>query len=81
MGIILKCAPTETHERTGTVKLMHSVVRSIYNKLKMDLPSIRKEDRLSLTFRAINDVPNSDTWICPTIMVFGVYPKHPVSGG
>ncbi len=63
LGIVLKCIPTEAHERIGAVEL------------KVDLPRIGPSDRLSLTFRAINDVPDSDTGICPTTMVFGVYPK------
>lgn len=80
LGIYLKGVPTEAHERIGSLERRHSVVRSVYNKLKLDLPKASQDDRLSLTFRAINDVPDSDTGICPTTMVFGVYPKLPKSG-
>lgn len=43
------------------------------------MPKLNQADRLSLTFRAINYVPDLDTGICPTTMVFGVYPKLPKS--
>jgi len=33
-----------------------------------------------MAFRAINDSPNSDTGICPTTLVFGIYPKIPGAG-
>lgn len=54
--------------------------KSIYEKLRLDLPSISKEDRLSLIFCAINDSPSSDTRISPTTLVFRNYPKIPGAG-
>ena len=54
-------------------------MRSVYKKLTMDLPKISASDRLSLTFRAIRDVPDSTTGVCPTTLVFGVYLKLPGS--
>ncbi len=41
---------------------------------------IKKEERLSLTFRAVKDVHEGTTGICPTTLVFGVHPKLPGSG-
>ncbi len=46
----------------------------------IDVPRMSASDRLSLTFRAINDVPDSNTGICLTSIVFGVHPKLPKSG-
>ncbi len=66
---MLKGIPTEDHERIGHIERRHAIVRSEYDKLKGDLPKISPSDRLSLTFRAINDVPDSDTGICSTTMV------------
>jgi len=80
MGVVLKIAPTEGHERIGKIERSHAILRSIYSKLKIDLPKISKEDRLSLSFRAINDSPNSETGVSPTAMVFGVHPKLPGGG-
>lgn len=80
MGMVVKIAPTEGHERIGKVERSHGVLKSVYSKLKIDLPQITKSDRLSLAFRAINDSPNSDSGISPTALVFGVHPKLPGGG-
>ena len=80
LGIVLKCIPVEAHEQIGAVERRHVVVRAVYKKLTLDLPKISAPDRLSLTFRAINDVPDSTTGVCPTTLVFGVYHKLPGSG-
>ena len=80
MGIVLKIAPTEAHNKIGKVERQHAVLRSIYKKLKMDLPNLSRYERLTLAFRAINDAPDSNTGISPTALVFGVHPKIPGSG-
>lgn len=49
----------------------------MYEKLKLDIPNLNKEDRFSMEFRAINDAPNSATGVFTTTLVFGVYPKIP----
>ncbi len=74
LGIMLKGIPIEAHERIGSIERRHAIVLSVYDKLKSDLPKVSPSDRLSLTFRAINAVQDSDTGICPT-MEFGVYTK------
>ena len=80
MGIVLKVAPTEGHERIGKIERAHAVLKSVYSKLRIDMPNIVREDRLSLAFRAINDSPTGDTGISPTALVFGVHPKLPGGG-
>ena len=75
MGIEVKIAPIKGHERVGIVERSHAQLRAEYDKLLIDLPQIVKEERLSMTFRAINDTPCSDIGIFPTTLVFGVYPK------
>lgn len=79
MGIIIKTVPAESHNRIGKVERAHAILRSIYQKLKVSLPRINREDHLSLAFRAINDAPNAKG-ISPTMLVFGVYPKLPGAG-
>ena len=79
MGIVLKVAPTEGHERIGKVERAHAILRAVYDKLKIDKPSMSREDRLSLAFRAINDSPSNESGISPTALVFGVHPKLPGS--
>ncbi len=80
MGITIKAVPTEAHNRIGKVERSHAVLRKIYEKLKMDLPASRRDDRLSLSFRAINDAPSSPGGISPTMLVFGILPKIPGAG-
>ena len=80
LDTIVKIAPTEVHERIGKVERAHSLLRRVYSKLKLDLPRITKFDRLSLTFRAINDSPSPNSGVSPTALVFGVHPKIPGGG-
>ncbi len=80
MEIVMKIASTEAHDRVGIVERNHTQLRTIYNKICMDCPKMAKEDVMSMTFRAINDTPNSEVGICPTTMVFGIVPKIPGAG-
>lgn len=79
LRIVVKCLPMEAHELLGKVERSHATVHSVYQKLSIDLPDITRDEPLSLTFRALKDVPDSDTGICPTTMVFGVHPQIPGS--
>ncbi len=80
MGRLVRIAPTEAHDRVGVIERSHATLKTVYGKLRLDMPTIRREERLSPTFRALNDVPNSSTGISLTTLVFGVYPKLPGSG-
>lgn len=77
MEIKLKCFATKARERIGALKRRHAIVRSVYKNLSIDLPDISQSDRLSFTFRAVNDIFDRLTSICLTTLVFGVYPKLP----
>ena len=77
LEISVKCVPTEAHSRVETVERNHSTVRTIYNKIKIDLADISRADLLSLAFREINDAPSSVTGISPTKLVFGIAPRIP----
>lgn len=80
MGITVKSVPTEAHNRIGKVERSQSVLRSIYEKLKIYFPCLHREERLSLTFRAANDAPSSESGTSPTMLVFSVLPKLPGAG-
>ncbi len=80
MGAVVKICPAEAHVRVGRIERNHATLRSIYEELKLDLPGIRGEERRSLTFRAVNDAPNSNSGISPTTLAFRVYPKIPGAG-
>ena len=80
MGSVVKIAPAAGHERIGIVERSHAYLRKLYEKLRIDKARMPREDRLSMSFRAINDVPSSNTGISPTTLFFGVYPKLPGGG-
>lgn len=77
--VILKVVLTKKHWHVRKFKLPHAILRKVYDNLKVDLPSINREDRLSVAFRAIKNAPNSDTGISPAALVFRVHPK--LTGG
>lgn len=39
MGIIIKFVPTEAHSLIGKIERSHAILRSIYEKLKIELQS------------------------------------------
>lgn len=80
MDIVVNITPTQGHDRVEIIERSHAILKSIYRKLRLDLPGISKEERLSLMFRVINDSPSSDTVIRPTTLVFGIYLKNSGAG-
>lgn len=77
MGTIVRKALTEGHDRIELVERSREYLCTVYDKLRTDLPNIKKEEKLSMAFRAINDLPSAESGISPTTSVFGVYPKIP----
>lgn len=55
-------------------------MRTVYGKICIDIPDILNEERFSLSFRAINDLPSSKIGIFPTTVMYGIFPKRPGSG-
>eukprot|EP00171_Calliarthron_tuberculosum_P023596 IDg23596t1 len=74
MGIHVSIVPTEAHNKIGLIERYHKIVRTIYEKLKIDTSDMSRESRLSMTFRCVNDTAGYDG-IVPTLLVFGTYPK------
>lgn len=79
MGSLVKIAPAEGHEQIRIIERNNAQLRAAYENLSLQLKVITKENRLSISFCALNDVTSSVTGISPTTMVFGVYLKHPGS--
>lgn len=77
MGSMVRIAPTEGHGRIGLVERTHAFLKAVYDKFRIDLCALSGEERLSMAFRAVNEVPNSTTGILTTTLVFGVFPKLP----
>lgn len=76
-GTIVRNTPTEGHDLSGVIERSLAHFQTVYEKLYVDLPSISKEDRSSLAFRALNDTPNYYKQICPTTLVYRHFPKIP----
>eukprot|EP00171_Calliarthron_tuberculosum_P011974 IDg11974t1 len=50
-GIPVDIIPTEVHHKIGLLERYHKIVRQVYEKLKIDDPTMSRELRLSTTFR------------------------------
>lgn len=79
MGTMVHIALTEAHDCIGKVERRHPYMRKVHEKLRQDLPEILKDQRFSMTFRALIDTHDYDTAISATTLEYGVYPKLPVS--
>lgn len=77
---IVWVARTEAHNRIGKVKLCHLYMRTLYIKLCLYSACISREERLSLTFRALDDTHPTDIGIFPTTLVYGIWSKIPGAG-
>ena len=77
VGVSVVEVPTEAHHTVGIVERQHHVVRTIYEKFKIDFPDLAREKLLELTLRAVNDAPGP-SGVSPTILVYGIPPKLPV---
>lgn len=77
MGSIVQIVPAKARDQIGKEEGSHACLRTVYEKLCIGKPSLRKEKRLAMTFRAINDSPNAISRIPSTTLVFGIYPKIP----
>ena len=74
IGIIIKNAPVETHHSIGMVERYHGPLRQVYSIITTEIPGIKPELALQISFKAINDSvgPNG---LVSTRLVFGAYPK------
>lgn len=78
-GIFIKTVLMEAHNPIEKVERSHALLRSLYERIKMDLPSFLKEHIFSLSYCAIN-APSSTSGVLPTILVFGITPTIPGAG-
>ncbi len=74
MGIIVKNIPIEAHHSIGMVERYHGPLRQIYSIITTELPGIKPELALQISFKALKDSvrPNG---LVPTLLVFGAYPR------
>lgn len=52
-------------------------MRTVYERLQLDVPRISREEKLSMSFRAVNDAPASGAGIASTTLVYEIYPRIP----
>lgn len=74
---VVQIASKEAHDGISVRDRIHAYLSTVYSKLCVEIPSICKRDRLSLTFRVLNDTRNSNTGICSTTLVYGTFLKIP----
>ena len=74
IGIIIKNALMEAHHSMGMVERYHEPLRQAYSIITTEIPSIKPDLALQMSFKAINNSigPNG---LVSTLLVFGAYPK------
>jgi hypothetical protein len=74
--IYLRHTGTESHNSLGAGEQIHSRIRSVYNKITSEYPSLSRELRPSITVKALNDTAGPDGLV-PSLFVFGTFPRTP----
>lgn len=74
MGIIVKNVPVEAHHSIGLVERYDGPLCRIYSIITAELPEIKPELALQISFKALNDLAGPDGLV-PTLLVFGAYPR------
>ena len=74
IGIIVKNALVEAHYSIGIVERYHGPLQRAYSIITIEIPSIKPDLALQMSFKAINDSvgPNG---LVPTLLVFGAYSR------
>lgn len=81
MGSNVRIAPIEGHDRIGLIERSHVYLKRVYDKLKIDLPTLSRDYRLSMSFRTMNDVPNSDILNSQEQVSVVTWLNEPISSG
>lgn len=74
MGIIVKNIPVEAHHSIGLVERYHGPLRRMYTIITAELPGIKPELALQMSFKALNDSAGPNDLV-PILLVFGAYPR------
>lgn len=77
-GIRLKPSGVESHNALGSGERYHSFLRQLYNRIHDSFPTMDHHHKLQTAVKAANDTagPNG---LVPTLLVFGVLPRLPIS--
>lgn len=74
LGKIAIIAPTRGHNRIDMNKQCPVYLRTVYKRICVYLSPILKNDRFSLTFWALNNTFSSYTGICPSTLLYEMFP-------
>ncbi len=74
MGIIVKNVAVEVHHFIGIVERYHGLLRRVDSIIIIQIPGIKPELALQMSFKAINDSVSPNKLV-PTLLVFGAYPR------
>ena len=77
-GISLQLSGIESHNSIGAGERYHAPLRRIYDKVLFDFPNLDKHLGLKLAVKAMNDTMGPEGLV-PSMLVFGVLPRFPVS--
>jgi Reverse transcriptase (RNA-dependent DNA polymerase) len=77
-GISLQVSGVESHNSLGSGERYHEPLRRTYLKVRMDYPQIQPQLALRLAIKALNDTAGPEGLV-PSLLVFGVLPRFPVS--
>lgn len=77
-GTQLVLSGVESHNALGGGERYHAFLRTIYRKVRMSHPGVPPEAALSLSVAAMNQTAGP-RGLVPTLLVFGVIPRTPIS--
>lgn len=75
-GSYFRHTGTESHNSLTAGQRYHSTLRTIFNKLRLDHPSVPANLTLRLTVKAMKDC-SGPVGTVPSLLVFGVSPRLP----
>jgi len=77
-GIDLQLSGVESHNALGTGERYHAFLRAIYRRVRMEYPTMTAGSALSMAVAAMNQIAGP-RGLVPTLLVFGVLPRTPIT--
>lgn len=68
----------EHHNALGVGERYHAYLRRVYDKVRLEDPSLDRELSLAIANKAVNDTAGP-RGLVPTLLVFGISPRLPIS--
>jgi len=77
-GVDLQLSGVESHNALGTGERYHAFLRTIYRRVRMEHPTVTAGSALSMAVAAMNQTAGP-RGLVPTLLVFGVLPRTPIT--